>query len=160
MPFDQVSVLEVDGQMIAQEYAISKFLARQFGFCSKDNMEHAREDMYVFLSEDLCGEVEPLFFEKDKDKLAVMMKKFVEQTGPNILSRLETALGNCTSGYLLGDKISWADMAVFSNVGAMEYIIPNESVTLLKAYPKLTKHLDLVRSHPNISAYLKKRPTP
>ncbi|XP_064616466.1 glutathione S-transferase-like [Liolophura sinensis] len=161
MPFGQVPVLEVDGQMIAQEYAISKFLARQFGFCSEDNLDHAREDMYVFLSEDIYVKVEEIFHTRDdKEKSEALKKKFVNETGPVMLSKLEQALSKSASGYLVRGKLSWADLAVFSNLGVMEFILPTESVNLLEHCPNIRRNMELVRRNPNVNTYLKQRPSP
>jgi glutathione S-transferase len=47
MPFAQVPVLEVDGQMLAQSNTISRYLARQHGLAGKDEWEQAQADMYA-----------------------------------------------------------------------------------------------------------------
>lgn len=53
MPFGQVPVLEVDGKLLAQSYAIVRFIAREHGLAGSDNWEQAQVDMYADCIKDL-----------------------------------------------------------------------------------------------------------
>lgn len=53
MPFGQVPVLEVDGQMLAQSHSIARYLARQNGLAGKSDWEQALTDMFVDYVKDM-----------------------------------------------------------------------------------------------------------
>ena len=53
MPFGQIPVLEVDGEVIAQSTSIARFLAKEFGLAGKDHLEQAQADMVVDACNDL-----------------------------------------------------------------------------------------------------------
>ena len=53
MPFGQIPVLEVDGEMIGQSTSIARFLAKEFQLAGKDNLEQAQADMVVDACNDL-----------------------------------------------------------------------------------------------------------
>lgn len=53
MPFGQVPVLEVDGKLLAQSYAIARYLARQNGLAGQGDWEQAQVDMYADCIKDL-----------------------------------------------------------------------------------------------------------
>lgn len=47
MPFGMLPVLEIDGEMVAQSNAISRYLARQWGLAGKDEWESLQCDVLV-----------------------------------------------------------------------------------------------------------------
>lgn len=53
MPFGHVPVLEVDGKMLSQSSAISRYLARQVGLNGQNEWEDALVDMYADAVKDL-----------------------------------------------------------------------------------------------------------
>jgi len=68
MPFGQVPILEVDGQVLTQSITIARYLARQHGLAGKDGWENAQADMYVDCYADLANGMKPFLFEKDEEK--------------------------------------------------------------------------------------------
>ncbi|KAK5972432.1 Glutathione S-transferase [Trichostrongylus colubriformis] len=60
MPFNQVPVLEVDGKLLPQSFAIVRYLARQFGYAGKDAWEEAVVDMIGDQFKDYLIEVSPV----------------------------------------------------------------------------------------------------
>jgi glutathione S-transferase len=47
MPFGQVPVLEFDGKLLSQSYAIARYIARQHGLAGQGDWEQAQVDMYA-----------------------------------------------------------------------------------------------------------------
>ncbi|VDM77850.1 unnamed protein product [Strongylus vulgaris] len=59
MPFEQLPVLEIDGQQLAQSYAICRYLARQFGYAGKTPFEEAVVDSIADQIKDYMIEIRP-----------------------------------------------------------------------------------------------------
>lgn len=47
MPFLQVPVLEVDGELVTQSHTIARYLARRFKLAGRSEIEEAQADAYV-----------------------------------------------------------------------------------------------------------------
>ena len=46
-PWDQIPILEIDGQVLAQSLAIARYLARKYDFIGESEFEAAKCDEYV-----------------------------------------------------------------------------------------------------------------
>jgi len=55
MPWGNVPVLEVDGKVIAQSFAIIRYLANKLNLYGTDTFECAKIDEYAYAAEDLRG---------------------------------------------------------------------------------------------------------
>jgi glutathione S-transferase len=53
MPFGQVPVLSVDGKLLAQSYAIYRYLAREFVLAGKNSWEQAQCDAVADVTSDV-----------------------------------------------------------------------------------------------------------
>uniref|UniRef100_A0A914VP22 glutathione transferase n=1 Tax=Plectus sambesii TaxID=2011161 RepID=A0A914VP22_9BILA len=158
MPLKQVPVLEVDGKVrIAQSTAILRYLAHQFGMAGKSPLDEARVDMLGEAIQDAVMQVREWIFVMvgrtpgDKDA------KFTEVVVPvldNIGAVFEQVLKENTSGWLVGDSVTWVDLhaAEFFNK-AITYGNPNS----LDAFPLLKQHNQKVFDLPNISNYIASR---
>lgn len=127
MPFGQVPVLDVDGQILAQSNTISRYLARKHGLAGKDEWEQAQADMYADNINDLMtgnwkldGEIirlvytqlfhfflgmRPAFLEKDAEKQKELYQKFlVDNVAPHV-AIVEKQLEKNGSGHLVGTEV-------------------------------------------------------
>jgi glutathione S-transferase len=153
-PFGQVPFIKLDGEIYGQSLAINAYLAKEFGFYGKTNLESLQIDQVCFLVEDLmrqCVHVphieteEGQKKEKDKTKLEI---------SPKFLGNLERLLKDNKTGYFVEDRLTLADIAVFDLATGMlwEYVDINDS------YPLLRKNLETVRAHSRIGPYMLARP--
>jgi len=157
MPFGQMPVLEIDGKMLPQGRAINYYLAREFKLYGANNWESAQIDVVGELMFDLFKPyAETVMFEKDEAKKAAATKKFFGETAPPIMERMEEMLkkNKGGDGFFVGDKISMADLAVYTG---METAVKLDDPSSLAKYPKLKALMARVAADKKIAAYLAKR---
>merc|ERR1712007_140334 len=104
-PFGQVPVLEVDGKMLAQSRAISRFLAKKHGLAGKDDWEQAQVDMFTDCVEDLFPKMRPVFLEQDPDKKKELFQEAAEKHLLPHVQLIEKHLKKNGSGYLVGTAV-------------------------------------------------------
>ncbi|XP_050412197.1 hematopoietic prostaglandin D synthase [Patella vulgata] len=156
MPGGTLPVLEVDGQLFGESVVIARYLAREFGLDGKNNYDKLLTDTIV----DRIIQIRELFIrlmlEKDVEIRAVTEKKFLEEQLPAALNLIEKHAqeNKCTGDFLVGDKLSWADLAVFDMMDHIVAVKPNA----LGNHPKIAAIFKLVPSLPGLSEYLKNRP--
>ncbi len=108
--YGYMPVLTINGKAYSQGIAISTYLGKKFGFLGS-NVEEEYEIMNVLASfEDLFPEFAHGFFapsEEDKNK---KFKSIAEELLPWILQIWERKIASKKGKYLVGDKLSAADM--------------------------------------------------
>ncbi|XP_022333820.2 glutathione S-transferase 1-like [Crassostrea virginica] len=154
-PQGQLPILTIDGTVVLpQSLAIARFLAMEFGLSGKNNLEHAQCDVIVQTTEDLRAEWVKVFREPDETKKVELQKKLIEEIVPKFWTIFQDTLKSNSSGYMVGDELTLADLAVYD---VME-IHTRDYPELIKGYPQLQAHRERVANKPNIKKYLDKRP--
>ncbi|XP_028513215.1 glutathione S-transferase 4 isoform X2 [Exaiptasia diaphana] len=161
-PFGKIPLLELgDGRAICQSGAILRFLANEFGFCPSSNYDKASADMILDSVKDMQTKLDSQFYgnyknpERREEIRTSVLKEFIPQQIQYLDNILQKNKGG--KGYFVGEKITYADIAVFCFLngylagGALE--APNE----IKNYPLLVDFYNRVMNEPNILEYLKKR---
>ncbi|XP_029636658.1 S-crystallin SL11-like [Octopus sinensis] len=155
MPGSMLPVLELDPKtFIPQSMAISRYLAREFGFHGQNNLEMLRVDAICDCFQDICNEYMLMYHEKDPAKKEELRRRY-ELMCDRILPYLEKTLTSNNSGnkWFVGDKILMCDLMCYS---ALENPLHDKS-SLLKDYPKLQALRKRVAEHPKIDQYIKRR---
>jgi len=159
MPFGKVPVLEVDGEIISESRAIARFVAKENGLAGKDTLEAAKCDMLVDAFYDLFSNMAKWRQETDEAAKVEMFKFFATETVPPVLKSITTILEkNGGSGYLVGDKVTWADIAVAYGLQGIDQLGPAHGIDVLANFPQLKSLIDRVLNLPNIKAWIDKRP--
>jgi len=91
----------------------------------------------------------------DPDKKAELVKNIIEVETPKDLSRFNAILENSSSGFFVGDGLTWADIVVAYNLTQLQTAF---QVDLLKDYPALQKLVGKVENSPGIKEWIAKRP--
>eukprot|EP00695_Tsukubamonas_globosa_P002233 TRINITY_DN3340_c0_g1_i1.p2 TRINITY_DN3340_c0_g1~~TRINITY_DN3340_c0_g1_i1.p2 ORF type:complete len:229 (-),score=128.73 TRINITY_DN3340_c0_g1_i1:157-771(-) len=113
LPFGQLPVLVVDGVYIAQSIAIARYIAKRNGLAGDNDLEAALCDMIVDGVNDLLADALKVMFAPADQKEAAAAKFTTEQL-PKHLGNLQNILNKNATGYFVGSKLSWADIAVYN----------------------------------------------
>nr|KAG5701497.1 hypothetical protein BaRGS_000893 [Batillaria attramentaria] len=154
-PFGQAPYLIYHGTKAGQSVAIASFLAREFGFAGKTNLESLRIDEVEQLVQDLvvCGS--KVFFEKDETKKAEYLEKLKAEDIPKFYGFFERLLKESGTGYFVGNQLTMADFAVYDVVvNAMGGMVGVRLPDLEQRYPLVHALCAKVETHPNIQKYL------
>ncbi|KAI8781110.1 glutathione S-transferase 4 isoform X1 [Biomphalaria glabrata] len=153
-PYGQAPALSVDGVVYAQSIAINEFLAREFGFHGKDNLETFKIEEIIHLWDDfVTPTVDVLFHTDDEKAKEAGIKKIKEESVPRILNFLEGILAKNGTGYFVGDRLTLIDIIVFEGVNGG---ITSQFLDVSK-YPLIQKNFELVRSNEKIASYMASR---
>lgn len=156
--FGVLPVLEVDGERIGQSAAIAHYLASQFGLAGKTPIESFKcHSLAEYARDMIAAFYNFVFYEKDEKRIAELKEKFEKVTLPDILSKLESyaAKNAGASGFLVGDALSYADLAIYATVEAVDLSLKRD---ILANFPLLTKNKEAVAKNPRIAEWLEKRP--
>lgn len=157
VPMGQLPVLEVDGVLLCQSQAIARYLAKQFGFNGKTDLEAAQIDSVVGCIEDLGTRISPIYDLKgDPEARAKYQERYRDEFLIPGLGKLENLLksngeGN---GFFVGDSLTWGDL-YFVNLS--EYALHMGKADL-EGFPKLKALKARVEAVPQIAAWIKERP--
>ncbi|XP_050413346.1 probable glutathione S-transferase 5 isoform X2 [Patella vulgata] len=154
-PLGSLPYLEVDGQKFPESVAIARYLANEFGLAGKSNLEKLKIDVIVDLLIAVRESAGTVHFEQDEAKKAELMKKFKEEQLPKCFGYIEKTLSENSSGFLVGNQLTWADLALID----LDAMLGNFGNPInLDKFPKVAAHRKQVEALPRISKYLKNRP--
>ncbi|XP_006812411.1 hematopoietic prostaglandin D synthase-like [Saccoglossus kowalevskii] len=155
-PFGTVPCLEVDGVMLAQSNAIARYLANEYGFAGKNNLEKAKVDMIVDAFGDLFKMAIKWYYAADEDAKAAAIEEFKTKTCPAIYGGLEKILvaNNGGDGYYVGNEVTLADTTLIM----AEDITKRMNPQVLDNYPKQKALTERVLALPKIADWIRKRP--
>ncbi|XP_067933711.1 probable glutathione S-transferase 7 [Watersipora subatra] len=109
-PKGQLPVLEVDGKMICESYAIARYVARELNLYGSSNWEAAVVDMIVDSCSGIFGQAVHVYHSKTEEEKAEAAKKTAE-----VLQSTEKLAVQLKKGkFILGDEASLADSALYS----------------------------------------------
>jgi glutathione S-transferase len=154
-PYGRVPVLDIDGQELAESFAIARFLGKKFGLAGKNDLEQALVDAVGDVHKDLWNETLPYFAvcagfrEGDKEKLSKeTLLPALEKFLPIYVKKVKES-----GAFLFGASPTWVDFVV------AEYIttLSNFASESLKSYPQMTQFRDRVYALPQLQSYLKSR---
>jgi len=156
-PWGQVPVLEVDGKQLAQNRAINRFLAKQFGLAGANDFEAAKCDELVDSFMDYVTEFQGYFRESDADKKKELMKNILEVTTPKFLGKFDKILEDNGGLYLVGKSLTWTDFQVHH---LLKYFEEFCKISLYNNYPALKKGMENFYNIPQIKNWVATRPKP
>ena len=156
MPLGFMPLLEVDGKPLSQSMAINRLLARRFGLYGETDFEQAKIDEIMDTAADFGPEIIKAIFSQDEAAKAAAIKALTDQFIPFYLEYLEKTLNDnkSGSGYLVGRKLSVADLMVFVVLETLESVVPSS----VDKYPKVRDHSIKIGVNSNIARHVANRP--
>ncbi|VDI52711.1 glutathione S-transferase [Mytilus galloprovincialis] len=151
-------VLTVDGTMINQSGAISRYLAREFGLYGKTNIENTTCDIFLETINDVIQDMMKYYYAQDETKKAEAFKSVQDNTIPKFLKYITTILEGNGNTYLVGSELTVADIAVFDILDRF-IADPTTYPGFLNAYSAVQSLVERVKTVPNIKKYLDGRPS-
>ncbi len=103
---------------------------------------------------DLFDPLIVIYHEKDEERNKTLREQYLNVTLKNALERFEKHLEH-SSGYLVGDSITYADLALFDTLLIVSGFMGKN---VAEGYPHVTKLYKTVEEHPKIAAWVAKRP--
>ncbi|GAM24769.1 hypothetical protein SAMD00019534_079440 [Acytostelium subglobosum LB1] len=153
-PFGQLPYYVDDNIQIAQSVAIEFYLADQLQLAGSSTIERAQILQYTLLPADLYAPYFPAYLTNNEAAL----KLFTSETAPKVFAKLETLLVKAGGAYLVGNKLSWADISIF-NLLDFFHQQPGNLIEVLKPFPALLAFHKQIAAVPQFAEYLKNRPT-
>lgn len=155
--------LKAGEQTIGQVANILFFLGEQHGLAPRSDPGRLWVHQLQLTIADLVTEVHDthhpiaasLYYEDQKPEALRRAADFVESRLPKFMGYFARLLANPEPrDYLLGERISYADLSLFQVIEGLRYAFPNAMKGVEQEYPVLTALRDRVAARPNIAAYL------
>jgi len=153
----------VQGELVlAQTAAICHFLGRRHGLAPEDPAGEAHALELQLTIADLVGEVHDthhpisaaLFYEEQKPAAKRRAAHFVKERLPRFLGYFERVLAHGAGDWLVGTRISHADLSLFQALEGLAYAFPRAFARASVATPGVLALRERVRGRPRIAAYL------
>ena len=157
VPFHQLPVIEVDGEIIGQTGAIARYCGKISNLYSKDNINAAKIDQIIDAATDITNLVSPTIREKDEQKKVEDRLLLKNKLLPRWFRYLENILLESTSDWFVENKMTIADIAMWRLLGwLISGIIDGIPTTIVDSYPKLKNIHTNVHHHPKVQEWMLK----
>ncbi|NWR78803.1 GSTA3 transferase, partial [Centropus unirufus] len=147
--FQQVPLVEIDGMKLVQTRAILSYLAGKYNLYGKDLKERAMIDMYVEGITDLTQMI-LMFPFSPPDAKEKNLESIKERATSRYFPVFEKVLKQHGQDFLVGNKLSWADVELIEAILAVEEKIP----AVLSAFPQLQAFKRRMSNMPTIKKFL------
>ena len=157
VPFHQLPVIEVDGEIIGQTGAIARYCGKISNLYSNDNTNAAKIDQIIDAATDITNLVSPTIREKDEQKKIEDRLLLKNKLLPRWFTYLENILSESTSDWFVENKMTIADIAIWRLLGwLISGIIDGIPTTIVDNYPKLKNIHTNVHHHPKVQEWMLK----
>ena len=157
VPFHQLPVIEVDGEIIGQTGAIARYCGKISNLYSNDNINAAKIDQIIDAATDITNLVSPTIREKDEQKKIEDRLLLKNKLLPRWFRYLENILSESTSEWFVENKMTIADIAMWRLLGwLISGIIDGIPTTIVDSYPKLKNIHTKVHHHTKVQEWMLK----
>lgn len=155
--------LKAGEQTIGQVANILLYLGEQHGLAPRTEPGRLWVHQLQLTIADLVAEAHDthhpiasmLYYEDQKPEAKRRAADFVETRIPKFMAYFARLLANPEPrDYLLGERVSYADLSLFQVIEGLRYAFPNAMKKIEQEHPELTALRDRVAARPKIAAYL------
>ena len=155
VPFHQLPVIEVDGQIIGQTGAIARYCGKVSNLYAQDILEAAKIDQIIDAATDITNLVSPTIREKNEQKKIEDRKTLTNKLLPRWFKYLENLLSDENSDWFVKNKMTIADIAMWRLIGWLTSgIIDGIPTTIINDFPKLKNVHHNVHHHPRVKEWM------
>ena len=156
VPFHQLPVIEVDGEIIGQTGAIARYCGKISNLYADDMLKAAKIDQIIDAATDITNVVSPTIREKDEVKKIEDRKILVNKLLPRWFRYLENLLSEDDSIWFV-EKMTIADIAMWRLLGWLTSgIIDGIPTSIIDDFPKLKNIHHQVHTHPKVQEWMLK----
>jgi glutathione S-transferase len=97
-----------------------------------------------------------LYFQQQRKEARRRSADFLKSRAPKYLAYFDDVMGRSgrQARYLLGSKLTYADLSMFQVIAGLSYAFPNAAAELARKHRRLFALHERVRERPRIAAYL------
>jgi len=156
----KVPYLEVDGVRIGQSKAIERFLARAFGLMGATEIEGAHIDQLCETVRDIKDAYQKVRGIKDEEEKKAGMEKWFKEDLPGLVMLAEKSLPAGPGPWLVGSKISLADICFFMLLAAPRGFYDNAegAAAAFQDCPRIKAAMDATTANAEVQAWIAARP--
>ncbi|KAG7401921.1 hypothetical protein PHYBOEH_009501 [Phytophthora boehmeriae] len=153
LPFNQLPVLEVDGEVVSQAMAILRYVGGLSGlYPTTDALAAYRVDEISALFEEMFGSPgwRAASKEQDPGKQREMREALAKNAFPKSLGFFEKRLTYFKGEHAVGALLTVADLIVYTVVLNLTSGIPGIPTNVTDPYPNLQRVFKQVKAHPKV----------
>lgn len=154
IPFRQLPVLVIQGQSIAQTGAIARICGKISDMYPGDLIEAGKVDQVIDTVTDINVLINPSMRESDPVIKKQMRQNLSNDSLPKYFGYLERILEENDSGWLVGDEMTVADIAVWSMLGWIaQDVLDGVPRDLPKRFKRLTRLYNEMGKMPKVQEW-------
>nr|KAG5699879.1 hypothetical protein BaRGS_034653 [Batillaria attramentaria] len=153
-PFGTAPFIDINGKRYGESVALATYLAREFGFYGKTNLDGLRVDEVVQLLIDLQSKLVKAHYTKDQTLKADLDRKLAEEDIPTTYGFFQKLLKENGTGVFVGNEPTLADLIVYDNMYALK---TRNNYDAAAKFPELKTMQDKVESNERLRNYLASR---
>jgi len=158
LPFGQIPLYEEPGGVsLVQSIAIARYLAKKHGYNGSNDQEATHIDVINEGVSDFFNKFVEVFYKTEDSKKAEAQDKAVRDFLPNQLNIFGGFLDKNGTGFLVGNKPSYADLALFQALRAWHAQV-NGAAGVIDGHASIKNFLDKIGNRQHIKAFYDSNP--
>ncbi|KAG5666840.1 hypothetical protein PVAND_014850 [Polypedilum vanderplanki] len=154
MPMGQLPILEIDGKVMYQSMAISRYLAKQVGLSGANDLENYEIDNAADNINDFRAKIASAAYESHEEAKQHKYEILKKETIPFFLNKLDK-IAEENNGHFALKKLTWADLYFTGLINYLNFIAQED---LLANHSNLRKVVENTHAAPGIKEWVAKRP--